>query len=1489
MVREKKQREVLAILQNLRDMDGLKRLFWQALNCERQNKPLSMRSWPESIKTLFADDPVLFASGGEDNAFHVIYCRMATTSLLRSQERPIVNQLLRDHPYALFVFSNTERNLWHFVNVKYDEQTIKRRLIRRITVRSGDGLRTAAERIAMLDLEEFGRDLLGISALQIQQSHDQAFDVEAVTKEFYREIANWYFWARDIAVFPKDAPLDANGKPSLALIRLLTRLIFCWFLREKRNPSTGHGLIPDTLFDPQTIRAMLKDSSPNACTYYTAILQNLFFATLNTEMDMPGTPPNRRFIDESDGKNSDDHMIHQRWRNAAQLRDPSALEQILRGIPFLNGGLFECLDDRVTKEGESHTVEIRIDGFSNDPRKHPKLPNSLFFGHEEVVDLSAAYGDSSRSHETVRPLLDILRRYNFTLTENTPIEEEVALDPELLGHVFENLLAAYNPETGTVARKATGSFYTPRVVVDWMVDQALIVHLQGNTGILACGSLPASIPACDISIRHRNLPHWTKEDSIYWITFRLADSLPQAKLDAWKQERDAWTSSRPLPWSDADWNEYNDLFGNRLDEWLDAGHGSRALARPDIREKVRESMMKFDGKKLRIHAAVIMPTHVHALIEPLGNSTLPELLKGIKGSSARAANKVLDSSGTFWMDESYDHIVRSEAQYRHFVNYIADNPRKAGLAADDYWLHKVTQAFLPVDPQENNTSDPKASGEESDQNHRQECLCHLLSWEETGHRFKPAEVEKLIDAIDGLKIIDPACGSGAFPMGMLQKLVHVLRKLDPQNSAWRVRQQRAAEKIESGPARDEALKAIERAFARDNDDYGRKLYLIENCLYGVDIQPIAVQIAKLRFFVSLVVDQGIDPDQPNYGILPLPNLETKVVAANALLGLHRGQLLLGSNEVRELESQLQKIRHNYFTARSYKRKKQLRADDKRLCAALAKALADSGECTPYDAQRLADWNPYNTNESAPFFDPGWMFGLVAQAFLPVAKVTQAFLPVAKVTQAFLPVDSQESQTGMSGLPFGFDIVIGNPPYVRQEELKSQMVTGSDGKQCSLKDALRGQYDCFTGTADLYVYFFERSFQLLRIGGVLSFITSNKYFRAAYGERLRTYFAYATEPRVMLDFGDAPVFTSIAYPCIVVARKTRRVDHGSLPKSLPTDLVPENAAARVMTWQPGPDIRDFPDIFDQQASPLAQRELKPDGWRLESPVKLRLLEKLRKAGTPLGEYVKGRFYYGIKTGLNNAFVVDRATRDRLIAEHPSSAEVLKPFLRGRDVKRWRVEFADQYLIKIESSENVQHPWSDKPEKEAEKVFAKKFPAIHSHFGEMRKALIDRYDQGCFFWELRSCDYWQEFLQPKILYQEIATYQAFAWDESGGYTNNKTFLIPGVHKWLLAILNSRLAWWFYGQVASKLQGGAYAMQMPYVSQLPISALSTAQQKALERIADRIIAAKDKDAAADVRALEQEINEQVFKMYGLTKDEIKIIKDSGGLDVHDKANLV
>jgi len=197
--------------------------------------------------------------------------------------------------------------------------------------------------------------------------------------------------------------------------------------------------------------------------------------------------------------------------------------------------------------------------------------------------------------------------------------------------------------------------------------------------------MPSSSSA--LTITRRRLPHWRKDGSIYWITFRLADAIPQDKLRVWKQERDNWLRLHPEPRSEADWKEYDQRFGKRVEDWLDAGMGSRSLAKPDVREAVKKCLLRFEGERLLLHAAAIMPTHVHLLLEPFKGHDLSRLLQGIKGASARAANKRLGTAATFWLDESFDHIVRSEKQYRRLVRYIADNPVKAGLREDEYWLY----------------------------------------------------------------------------------------------------------------------------------------------------------------------------------------------------------------------------------------------------------------------------------------------------------------------------------------------------------------------------------------------------------------------------------------------------------------------------------------------------------------------------------------------------------------------------------------------------------------------------------------------------------------------------------------------------------------------------------------------------------------------------------------------------------------------------------
>jgi hypothetical protein len=421
---------------------------------------------------------------------------------------------------------------------------------------------------------------------------------------------------------------------------------------------------------------------------------------------------------------------------------------------------------------------------------------------------------------------------------------------------------------------------------------------------------------------------------------------------------------------------------------------------------------------------------------------------------------------------------------------------------------------------------------------------------------------------------------------------------------------------------------------------------------------------------------------------------------------------------------------------------------------------------------------------------------------------------------------------------GFDVVIGNPPYIRQEEIKE------------LKPFLERNYQCYTGVADLFVYFYELGLNLLKPNGHLTYISSNKYFRAGYGEKLRQFLTDSTTIYNLIDFGDYPVFEeAIAYPSIITLSKAK----------------PENNQVQALSWDEAKkqDIAQFATILEQDGLRILQANLKPDGWRLESSQNFDLLTKLRNIGRPLGEHVNGALYYGIKTGLNEAFVIDRATRDRLINEHPSSSKVIKPLLRGRDVKRWCVDYQDLYLIFTRRGINI-----------------KNYPAIEKYLSQYRDRLTAGVEggrkAGSYEWyEIQdNVAYWQEFEKSKIVWGNLATSPQFALAPVNSYVCAPANLIVSENNnYLLAILNSKAAQYVISQNAALRQGGFLEFKPIYVSQVTIPAATESQRTAIEKLVQKCLDAKKGDPKADTNELKQAINALVYQLYGLTEEEIKI----------------
>ena len=397
MTRPERQQTVLDILKDFRGPEPLKQLFWSELNYSRVNTPLSRRGWNATAAGSLAADPVLFATGGD--GFHIIHSRLSTDKLPMGQERPVVSQLLKEHPYALFVFSNNSLNRWHFLNVKYDDEVTKRRVFRRITVGREERLRTASERIALLDLESIGADLFGLSPLEIQTRHDEAFNKEPLTKDFFKRF--------DQALEAIKSDLEEYQKPIKSAEAytqaqlLLERLIFLYFLQNRGWLNQDRCFLLDHLAEHL--------SKPEAFTYYSEFLDRLFW-TLSSAPGEGGRLP---------------------------------------GIPFLNGGLFD--DDEFRQPAGSRKTNPPL-----------KVRNSTF---------KSVFGD-------------LLEAFNFTVTEDTPLNQEVAVDPEMLGKVFESIVlhaeAADPDATAPDKRKATGSYYTPRIIVHFICREVLYQYLHAR-------------------------------------------------------------------------------------------------------------------------------------------------------------------------------------------------------------------------------------------------------------------------------------------------------------------------------------------------------------------------------------------------------------------------------------------------------------------------------------------------------------------------------------------------------------------------------------------------------------------------------------------------------------------------------------------------------------------------------------------------------------------------------------------------------------------------------------------------------------------------------------------------------------------------------------------------------------------------------------------------------------------------------------------------
>ena len=928
----------------------------------------------------------------------------------------------------------------------------------------------------------------------------ERFSIEVVNKEFYSQIADLF---KQLVKNIKLLSVSDEKTKQEFVVRLIGRVIFSWFLKNKKSKS-GKPLIPEEVL---SLSAVKKTKN-----YYHEVLEPLFFEILNTEKD----------------------KRHSKFRN-----------DLLDDIPFLNGGLFD-------PKGED------------------------FYEFDKATGYSKCINTLNIPNDWMEKFFEVLESYNFTIDENTPVDIELSVDPEMLGRIFENLLAEINPETQKSARKATGSYYTPREIVEYMVDESLKYFLVEKTSI-------------------------------------------------------------------------------------------------------EESKIK-----------------------------------------------------------------------------------------------------------------------------------NLLSYSSENEELSEEEKNKIIDALNNLRVLDPACGSGAFPMGILQKISLILHKIDPNAEKWKEKQLANVDPT--------MRKIIEDKLKDENEEFIRKLGIVEKTIHGVDVQEIAVEIAKLRVFLSLIVDSEVNDLKENRGIKALPNLEFKFVCANTLNGLP-DKIRLFEDE--ELIKRLKKLREEYFTSYG-ERKGEIEKEFKRIQNEMAEKHHFSPDNVGTRTMFLSIWDPFGT-ESSSWFDPEWMFGIKD----------------------------------------GFDIVIANPPYIQL-----QKAVNATQKYADLYK--NEGYKTFERTGDIYCLFYEKGIQLLKDDGILCYITSNKWMRAKYGEKLRVFLS-RYNPLAVIDLGPGVFDSATNDTNILIVQKT---DNQNKLKGI------------TITKK---DLSKFEDDDF-----ISLPNFRGSTWFIGTNSERKLKEKIENIGKPLKDW-DVKIYYGIKTGLNEAFIISSEKRQEILdnckddEERKRTEEIIKPILRGRDIKRYAYKWAGLWVILAKF--------------DSYKYLPTKYPAVYDHLLKYKDKLKNRgqcrYSRnstsqnklvdypGQHHWlELDNNpkdDYLKNFEKEKVVWKEMSEKPAFSYDNNSMFCNDTARIMTGKNiKFLVAFFNSL----FFQNMFSEFYAGGnlgkkgIRFKHTFMEQFPIPPITDENKhivSQIESFVDQTLLLKKQDPDTDTIKYEREIDQLVYELYELTPEEIEIVEKS------------
>jgi hypothetical protein len=609
---------------------------------------------------------------------------------------------------------------------------------------------------------------------------------------------------------------------------------------------------------------------------------------------------------------------------------------------------------------------------------------------------------------------------------------------------------------------------------------------------------------------------------------------------------------------------------------------------------------------------------------------------------------------------------------------------------------------------------------------------------------------------------------------VLHKLTFILGKLDPHNKLWAQKQRDKAEKIDDADIRDKTIADIEAAFERNELDYGRKLYLIENCIFGVDIQSIAIQISKLRFFISLIVEQKADGSRDNFGVRPLPNLETKFVAANTLIGLEKPpEATALFNEHKELDAckaKLKDVRHRLFSAKTPATKNKLRAEDKAIRRQIAQILIND-RWSDESAKQIAAWEIDDQNASSPWFDAEWMFG----------------------------VDG------------GFDVVIGNPPYV--SALDFLRIYGQ-----KIRDILNSNFESASGAYDYYVLFIEMGIKLCRNNGLLCLITPNKYLSANYAKKLREFILSSITLKVITDISKIHIFENVAvYPIISLFSKV-----GNGNKNLLSYLpFIENATFNVN------------DFFCANISYDLLSVLPDNIWGFVLSRHASILNKILQDTISLS-----------KLGEINASTT--------AAEADCYSNLISEEKNKNTKKIINTGTIDPYLSL----------WGIEKMTNKRKSYLKPYLNLDNKIIAERRINLYNIPKIIF---AKLSKRTEAFLDINGDYASINTNCFY----KPSHNLSLKYVCAFVNSRLFMFMYDLL----FG--ALRMSGGYYQFQAPQLRVMPIKIANIKVQECIVNIVDQILAAKAANPQADTSAPERQIDNLVYRLYNLTWEEVKVVE--------------